>query len=92
MSSSAGGRSPDLDHVRQMLFPDLPAEEGWARIDEAISGASDPVRWAAIEHLASDPADLAASERLAAASLSDDLLRRLNELREDRTEGSPPGD
>jgi hypothetical protein len=48
------------------------------------------VRWAAIEHLASDPAGLAAIERLAAASLSDDLLMRLNELREDRTEDSPP--
>jgi hypothetical protein len=91
MSSSGSGRPPDLEQVRQMLFPDLPAEEGWARIDEAISGASDPARWAAIEHLASDPARLAAIERLAAASLSDDLLMRLNELREDQNgdSGSP---
>jgi hypothetical protein len=91
MSSSGSGRPPDLEQVRQMLFPDLPAEEGWARIDEAISGASDPARWAAIEHLASDPARLAAIERLAAASLSDDLLLRLNELREDQNgdSGSP---
>jgi hypothetical protein len=82
MSSSGGARRPDLDQVRQMLFPDLPEEEGWARIELAISGAADPARWAAIEDIASDPARLAAIERLAAASLSDDLLLRLNELRD----------
>jgi hypothetical protein len=91
MSESGGGRPPDLDQVRQMLFPDLPEEEGWARIEQAISGAADPARWAAIEDIASDPARLAAIERLAAASLSDDLLLRLNELREDQDgdSGSP---
>jgi len=83
MTNSGGGRPPDLDQVRQMLFPDLPEEEGWARIEQAISGAADPARWAAIEHIASDSARLAAIERLAAASLSDDLLLRLNELREE---------
>jgi hypothetical protein len=34
-------RSPELDQVRQMLFPGLPEEEGWARIDAAIAGARD---------------------------------------------------
>jgi hypothetical protein len=91
MGESGGGLPPDLDQVRRMLFPDLPEEEGKARIEEAISGAADPVRWAAIERIASDPARLAAIERLAAASLSDDLLLRLDELREDQNgdSGSP---
>jgi hypothetical protein len=59
--------------VRQLLFPDLPAAEGWARIDEAVSGASDPARWAAIERLAAD-------------DLNDDLLIRLRRLRENQTD------
>jgi hypothetical protein len=73
MSKSERGRSPELDQVRQMLFPDLPPAEGWARIDAAISGASDPERWATIERLAAD-------------NLTDDLLTRLRQLREDQTD------
>jgi len=33
-------RSDELDQVRRMLFPDLPADQGWARIDAAIAGAA----------------------------------------------------
>jgi hypothetical protein len=60
--------------VRQMLFPDLPPAEGWGRIDEAVSGASDPERRRAIERLA------------AADDLKDELLARLRQLREDETD------
>jgi hypothetical protein len=69
MGESKVNRSPELDQVRQMLFPKLPPAEGWARIDAAISGAADPQRAAAIE-------------RLAAGDLSDDLLSLLRLLRE----------
>ena len=35
-----------------MLFPNLSPEEGWTRIEEAVEGASDEERWAAIEQTA----------------------------------------
>ncbi len=73
MGKRERGRSPELDQVRQLLFPELPPAEGWARIDEAISGASDPERWAAIERLAAD-------------DLTDDLLTRLRRIRKDQTD------
>jgi hypothetical protein len=76
MNDDERGRSPELDQVRQMLFPELPPEEGWARIDAAISGASDPERWNAIERLAGD-------------DLSDDLLSKLRRLRKERTDDDP---
>jgi hypothetical protein len=63
------GRSPELDRVRQMLFPGLAPEEGWARIDAAFEGAADPERTEAIE-------------RLASADLSGDLTAILRRLRE----------
>ena len=69
MSEAGGNRSPELDQVRQMLFPKLPAEEGWARIDAAISGAADSRRAEAIE-------------RLAAGDLNEELLSLLKLLRE----------
>jgi alkylhydroperoxidase/carboxymuconolactone decarboxylase family protein YurZ len=47
------GRSPELDKVRELLFPGLSAEEGWARIDAAVAGAADDRRLEAIEALAS---------------------------------------
>jgi hypothetical protein len=47
-------RSPELDQVRQMLFPRLPADEGWARIDKAFERAADPERIDAIERRALD--------------------------------------
>ena len=69
MSDSEPDRSPELDRVRQMLFPQLPPNEGWARIDAAFSGAADPQRTAAIE-------------RLASGDLSDDLLSLLRLFRD----------
>jgi plasmid stability protein len=48
------GRSRQLDEVRQMLFPTLSPEEGRARIDAAVSGQSDPERWAAIERIVAE--------------------------------------
>jgi hypothetical protein len=73
MSDSEAGRSPELDQVRRMLFPTLPADEGWARIDAAISGAADSQRFAAVE-------------RLANGDLSDDLLSLLRLLRRDQAD------
>ena len=70
MSDSEPDRSPELDRVRQMLFPQLPPNEGWAKMDAAFSGAADPKRTAAIE-------------RLASGDLSDDLLSLLRLLRDD---------
>ena len=40
MAGDGQSRSEELDQVRRMLFPDLPADEGWARIDAAIAGAA----------------------------------------------------
>jgi hypothetical protein len=93
MGNSGDGRPPELDQVRQMLYPNLPEEEGWARIEAALSGAADPKRWEAIERIAADPAlGAAILERLGAGNLNDDLLLRLKELGDDPTEGSPPSD
>ena len=93
MGNSGDDRPPELDQVRQMLYPNLPEEEGWARIETALSGAADPKRWEAIERIASDPAlGAAILERLGAGNLNDDLLLRLRELGEDATEGLPPSD
>jgi hypothetical protein len=63
------GRSPELDNVRELLFPGLPAEEGWARIDEAVAGAADDRRFEAIE-------------ALAARDMNDDLIAALRILRD----------
>jgi hypothetical protein len=70
--SEGPSRSADLDQVRRMLFPKLPPEEGWARIDAAIADASDPERIDAIE-------------RLAEGDLSNDLMTVLKRLRDDET-------
>jgi hypothetical protein len=67
-------RSPELERVRRMLFPNLSEEEGWARIDEAIEGASDPAR---VEEI----------ERLASRDLSGDLLEILRRLRDEEARG-----
>jgi hypothetical protein len=64
-----GARSRELEQVRQLLFPDLPSAEGWARIDAAIAGAADPERIDAIE-------------RLPETDLSGDLMAVLARLRE----------
>ena len=47
-----GGRSQELDEARQRLFPDLPAEEGWAKIDRALNAAADQDRLERVEELA----------------------------------------
>jgi hypothetical protein len=62
-------RSPELDQVRQLLFPKLTEDEGWARIDAAIAGASDEERVEAIE-------------QIAARDLDGDLLDELRRLRD----------
>jgi hypothetical protein len=45
-------RTPELDQVRRLLFPNLPPEEGWTRIEGALAGATDEERIDAIEELA----------------------------------------
>jgi hypothetical protein len=45
-------RTPELDQVRRLLFPALPPEEGWERIERALAGAEDEDRIEAIEELA----------------------------------------
>jgi hypothetical protein len=67
--TDAPGRSHDLDQVRQLLFPDLPPAEGWAKIEAAITGAADAKRMDAIEELAD-------------GDMSSDLLELLRSLRE----------
>ena len=47
-------RSPELDQVRQLPFPQVPVTDGWALIDAAIEGAADPERIARIENLATN--------------------------------------
>jgi hypothetical protein len=58
-------RSPELDQVRRLLFPSLPPEEGWARIEAALRDAKDDERLDAIESLAESnlTADLVAALR-----------------------------
>jgi hypothetical protein len=58
-------RTPELDQVRRLLFPSLPEEEGWARIEGALEGAKDEERIDAIESLAEGDltADLIAALR-----------------------------
>ena len=64
---AARDRSPELDQVRQLLFPKLTEEDGWARIDAALAGAADPERVNAVERLADDEL---------ADALLDELRRR----------------
>jgi hypothetical protein len=58
-------RTPELDQVRRLLFPTLPPEEGWARIEGALAGAEEEDRIDAIEELAGRDltADLVAALR-----------------------------
>jgi hypothetical protein len=74
MGEVDNGHSRELDDVRRMLFPDLSPEDGWARIDRAIQGASDEKRWAAIEEAAKTQ------------DLSAYLVERLRELGETHRE------
>ena len=52
MDEANCGRSPELDAVRELLFPRLSAQEGWQRIDEADAGQRDEERWRRIEQIA----------------------------------------
>jgi hypothetical protein len=45
-------RSPELDQVRQLLFPGLSPDDGWARIDSALEGAEDEERLDRIDDIA----------------------------------------
>ena len=45
-------RSSELDQVRRLLFPGLPPDEGWARIDQALDGSQDEERLDRIEDIA----------------------------------------
>jgi len=45
-------RSPELEQVRQMLFPQLPSDEGWELIDTALARAADEDRLNRIDALA----------------------------------------
>jgi hypothetical protein len=58
-------RSPELEQLRLMLFPHLPREDGWQRIETAFERAADRERSRRIERLATEPA------------LAADLLARL---------------
>ena len=55
-----------------MLFPNLDADEGWAKIDAAVAGAADDERFKAIEELAS-------------RDLNEDLYAALERLRAQRS-------
>jgi hypothetical protein len=52
VSSNPSRRTPELDQVRRLLFPSLPTEEGWTRIEGALAGATEEERIDAIEELA----------------------------------------
>ena len=45
-------RTPELDEVRRLLFPSLPPEDGWTRIERALERAKDERRLDAIDALA----------------------------------------
>ena len=87
MDEGDSSHSPELDEVRQMLFPFLTTEAGWAHIDRSIRGAADVERWARIEEVAQrrqlTGEEWAAIEEAARQQdLSADLLERLREARE----------
>jgi hypothetical protein len=67
------GRSHELDEVRRLLFPNLPPDEGWARIDAAFAGAADERKLDAID-------------RLAEADLSVELLEALRRMHRAQTQ------
>ena len=60
-------RTPELDQVRRLLFPTLPPDEGWARLESALAGAKDDER-------------IDASETLAEGDLTADLIAVLKRL------------
>lgn len=76
MGGNERARSSDLNEVRKLLFPELPPDEGWARIDAAMAGAADDRRVEAIEELC-------------AGDLNQELLDALRRLR-DEEDGDDP--
>jgi hypothetical protein len=72
MSEDERGRSPELDQLRQTLFPELSPAEANVEIDAALRGQADSERWQRIE------------QRARRADLAGDLLAILYELREAR--------
>jgi len=52
MSDDDQARSRELDSVRELLFPHLSRDEGWARITAADEGQRDEERWERIERIA----------------------------------------
>ena len=52
MGEDPCGRSRELDVVRELLFPHLPKDEGWKRIEAADAGQRDEERWSRIERYA----------------------------------------
>jgi len=73
MASNMERRSPELEKVRLMLFPNLSPEEGWRRIDSALERARETERADRVDELAADP------------DLDDELLSALARLRRDET-------
>ena len=76
----AAWRSPELDEVRKLLFPQLPPEQGWSRIELALDRAGDPERLDAIEEIAGED------------DLEAELRRRLRDLRDRTPEPEPEPD
>ena len=72
VAGNEAARSADLDEVRRLLFPELPPEEGWARIDAAMAGAADDRRVEAIEELCSGDLDQALLDALGRLREQDD--------------------
>lgn len=52
------GLSPALEQVRRLLYPDLPPDEGRARVEEAIAGVADSERWQRIERIAAEDPEI----------------------------------
>lgn len=73
MSRDEPARSAELEEVRELLFPHLSPEEGWRRIDAALERADDAARANRVEELAED------------ATLGDELLHRIRQLRDDQS-------
>jgi hypothetical protein len=79
--SEEPGDSPQLEQVRKLLFPDLPAAEGRERVQNAIAGAADTDRWRRIERIAADEPEMLR-----------DLIEELRATRATRQDESAPPD
>jgi hypothetical protein len=72
MSTDERGRSPELDQLRQTLFPNLSPEDGAAEIEKALRAGTDDEQWRRIE------------ARLKERDVYGDLLAVLYDLRASR--------